>query len=164
MKNIDIRKLLDNKIFIFYALGILLFLMIFIIPKNDKDDVKYAEQKKTVKLYEISKKVEEHTMWNKSGNTLFTMDGLTIELDKIYNSENIELTIDNNEDYFINFIKDENTIGTLQIKNMNDPNFFGLRLEKISIPAEISKTGFNKILIVPSAGDNMYSLGHLKLF
>src|SRR4030042_4093172 len=159
MKNIDLRKLLDNKIFIFYALVILLFLIIFIIPKTEKDDEKYAEQKKAVKLLEVSKKIEEHTAWNKFGNTLFTLEGLTVELDKIYNSNYLELTIDNNEDYFIIFIKDENNIGTLQIKNLNDPSFFGLRSEKLSITPEISKEGFNKILIVPSAGDNMYSLG-----
>ncbi|MBN2546762.1 MAG: hypothetical protein JXB50_13260 [Spirochaetes bacterium] len=163
MKNIDLRKLIDNKIFIFYALAILLFLVIFIIPKTDKQNVKYAEQKNIVKLNEVSKKVDEHTAWNKEGNTLFTTEGLTVMLDKIYNSNILELTIDNNDDYFINFIKDENTIGTLQIKNLNDPNFFGLRLEKLSITPEISKTGFNKIQIVPITGDNMYSLGHIRL-
>ena len=89
-------------------------------------------------------------------------NGLIIDFDTIVHPSEIEISVDHNDNYLLNFLLNKNDIGDIRI-NINWIPERGLRVDSLSVPAKVIATGFNKILITPIDGDDKYSVGHLKI-
>lgn len=104
----------------------------------------------------------EGTTWNAEGCYVIHYNGIEINFDSTYYYKNIELSVDHNDQYVISFLKDSVEFGYLIIEK-DIINSGGLRVDSIKVPDLVGITGFDKICIYPRRGDDLFSVGHLRM-
>ena len=116
----------------------------------------------TVSIESLAARKAERTPWNASGNFMMPDRGLIVELGKICFSRTMDISLDHNDTYQLEFGRDNKVVGKMILRG--DPvGPSGLRVKRLALPQKVSKTGFDKIRIVPVEGDGLYSIGHLLL-
>jgi len=111
-----------------------------------------------VPLSRLSHKKAAQSDWAAADNVLFRSTGLRVELPELSRARSVELTVDGNDRYGILFARGSQVEGTVQIEKSKKG---GLALHELAVPDTASKTGFDRVEIVPLEGDNYYSVGHL---
>ncbi|MFZ5979692.1 MAG: hypothetical protein ACOYVF_03590, partial [Candidatus Zixiibacteriota bacterium] len=102
------------------------------------------------------------TSWKAEGNYIIRESGLEIRFDSPVTAPRLELSLDHNDDYTVSYYRDgkklaEQTVNTRLIEHS------GLRVDTLTVPVENIPDGYNSIVIVPSGGDLLYSVGHVSL-
>jgi len=110
----------------------------------------------------ITTPIKPGTPCNLSYCILFDSSGLTINLDKVYHTTHIELSLDHDDNYIIEIYNDDSVQYIDTIHTQTQPGG-GLRFGLIRLPAEISVAGFTKVRVRPYGGDEKYGLGHIRL-
>ncbi|UCD17086.1 MAG: hypothetical protein JSV44_11635 [Candidatus Zixiibacteriota bacterium] len=105
---------------------------------------------------------EPGTPCDAKGCILITDDGLCVELDKVYYSTFLEISLDQNDNYVLHFRSDSTVLATQTIY-ADLSRAPGLRLDMIRVPIEAVDHGYNNIFILPRGGDGLYGMGHLRL-
>ncbi|TPV97254.1 MAG: hypothetical protein B7733_00470 [Myxococcales bacterium FL481] len=101
--------------------------------------------------------------WNGPGTVRLDRSGVAIDLGRISRATTLELSFDNNDRYLVRYLHGAREIAshTLQ-REPNDPRK-GLAVRRTETPAAATRSGFDRIEVIPHGGDGRYSLGHLSL-
>ena len=111
----------------------------------------------------LSQIKEAGTPWNRTGNVLIPQDpgGLTVKFGTLQHASSLEISLDNNDNYRLYFMRGNITVSDATItSNTQNP---GLQIYTVSIPQNAAARGFDKVRIVAIQGDGSYSVGHLVL-
>ena len=115
---------------------------------------------KAVKLADVQKPVEEGTAFDAEGNTHFA-DAVEVDLGKVMAAPGVELSLDNNDDYRVVFLKGAVEVGAV-LTPMN-AKISGLRVARVKAPEEAVKAGYDTVRVLFLKGDTIHVLGHLRL-
>lgn len=103
------------------------------------------------------------TPFNCEGCLIIRGLGISVLLSEPRPADSLEISVDHNDVYTLEFLLDSVEVGivTVPIQLIHGG---GLRVDTIMIPDDARSQTFDQIIIVPSGGDNRYSVGHLLLF
>ncbi|HEX5658311.1 MAG TPA: hypothetical protein VFX59_14010 [Polyangiales bacterium] len=112
-------------------------------------------------LEDLSEPVREHALWDATGTFQIPARGVTIELPKPSHAVRLELSVDGNDDYRLEFRS-----GTKALAKVDTPAEArgAMRTRKVQVPDAARSAGFDYIYVRPSGGDGMYSIGYLRLY
>jgi arabinofuranosyltransferase len=120
------------------------------------------DTRSTHKLSLINTPKPAETPWDAPGNIQFTGLGIRVDMEGVIHSGKVEVSLDHNDEYLVEFFLGDSYEYSARLPNRSDGPT-GLRIEIITVPDRVLKTGYDSIKIVPINGDNMYSLGHLRV-
>jgi hypothetical protein len=83
-------------------------------------------------------------------------------LDSISHAARLEISVDHNDNYSLLFRRDTLELGTVEIPTQWIPER-GMRVDTIDIPRAATEGGFDNLWIVPRDGDDVYSMGHVRM-
>ncbi len=92
----------------------------------------------------------------------FSRSGIEISLGERYQSETLQIGLDQNDDYEIVYLQENQPIARQQVRRL-DTDEPGLRTHLLSVPAEAARKGYDRIRIFPLGGDKLYRMGALRL-
>lgn len=102
------------------------------------------------------------TPWNDSTNFIIRPAGIIISLDSLSFSTSLELSVDHNDHYLVMVGCDSIELSCGEVGN-GGSKLGGLRIDTVEVPLAAHTGGFNYIKIKPVSGDDLYSVGHVKL-
>ncbi|MBI5604259.1 MAG: hypothetical protein HY879_12985 [Deltaproteobacteria bacterium] len=115
-----------------------------------------------VPLSEIQLPKRAGTPWNQAGNIMISHRGLLVDLERPYEAEGLEISLDNNDDYLLIFFQEGKELAR-QMVPAPPVRKGGLAIHRISVPPEaFISGGVDRIKIVPLKGDGKFSIGHLR--
>ena len=116
-----------------------------------------------VTLSQLSVRKEIGSDWNGPGNIVIRpFRTLTIDLERMYYSREMEFSADNNDTYEFYFLKKGTEVG----QKIVYPAYIdvgGLNVYRVDIPQDVYEAGYDKIVVKGDGGDDYYSIGHLIL-
>jgi len=115
---------------------------------------------KKVKLADVNKPVEKGTAFDAKGNTHFA-DVVEVLLGKVMSATKVELSLDNNDDYRVDFLKGQVTVGS--VTTPKNAKISGLRVARLDVPEAAVDKGYDRVRVVFIKGDTIHVLGHLRL-
>ncbi|MCA9945311.1 MAG: hypothetical protein KC449_17630 [Anaerolineales bacterium] len=92
------------------------------------------------------------------GVLLFSPRGLEIQLETAVHPTQLQLSLDNNDDYQLVYFNDGVEVGQQLVPAPYTPD--GLAVHEVAIPETAVAAGFNRVRIFPMRGDNLFGLGH----
>ena len=92
------------------------------------------------------------------GVLLFSPRGLEIQLETAVHPTQLQLSLDNNDDYQLVYFNDGVEVGQQLVPAPYTPD--GLAVHEVTIPETAVAAGFNRVRIFPMRGDNLFGLGH----
>ncbi|THB69757.1 MAG: hypothetical protein D6B27_00120 [Gammaproteobacteria bacterium] len=101
------------------------------------------------------------TKWNAAGNKQFYH--MNVAFKKATKAKMIDISLDHNDRYIIEFESEDNKTASLKIEPKNPVRGGGLRRYMLSLPKDIKGKKIKKLTIEPIDGDGKYSLGHIRL-
>jgi hypothetical protein len=97
--------------------------------------------------------------WNERGNVIIPKNGeLSVKLDPPVVSEILEIAADSNDEYVVDFFRDETILGQLAVPRMPEQ---GIQARYLPLPKSILGKAFNRLVIRPLQGDGAYSVGDI---
>jgi len=102
--------------------------------------------------------VMEGADWNSSPAIVMTLRGVLVSSDSIHHGGTLEITLSGNDDYRLEFRHDGKAVGVRDIRQ-SGLEVGNLRTSRVSVP----ETEWNEIAVLPSGGDSLYSLAHMRL-
>jgi hypothetical protein len=123
------------------------------VPQNEDQHMIIVE------IAAISQIREQGSAWDAPGNILMNSRGAEVRLGDLRHASEIELSLDNNDQYRIDFLAGGKTLQKSYLEVHVLPSPGGLFVHRMKAPAR----EFDALRILPVAGDNRYSLGHIRL-
>ncbi len=123
--------------------------------KSAVHDVDYAK---------INTPIPQGTAWNAEGVSLIKESGIRINLPEEHKDNFLEISVDNNDRYYVGLFKGRRRLSELIIEPRTVLGRGGLRVDTLSIPQKAVKKGYDVLEIYRLAGDDLYSVGHVRLF
>jgi arabinofuranosyltransferase len=125
----------------------------------DREQYRYPELAHT-SLDSLLAPVPEQAMWNAPGTRQIQDDGLMIDLGKPSHAARMEVMLDGNDRYDLEFLNGRTVVGRIESKGID----VGLmRGRTLVLPERATKEGFSRILVRPSGGDGMFAIGYVRL-
>ena len=122
----------------------------------------YLSQPQKVDYTEFNVVKAEGTVYNCKGCIVLGETGLSVSFDTLVNMDQIEISVDHNDDYLLEFRYGADLIGSVEIdKHWIDGG--GLRVDTIEVPDSAVLAGFDRIVITPQNKSQLSSVGHLRL-
>lgn len=87
--------------------------------------------------------------------------GVLIALPNRVHKQRVSISLDGNDRYTVIFYNGSDSVKYLRLKSRRGQGK-GMRVHRITLPREVAEEGFDKIRILPTSGDDAYSIGHLK--
>lgn len=100
--------------------------------------------------------------WDGVGVLTIPDEGLDVALPGLTRAESVDVSLDHNDYYRLEFYNGERRVGRLGIGRSYQAGG-GLTRRRLQIPGESVKRGFDRVLVLPLAGDGKFSVGHLVL-
>ncbi len=125
----------------------------------DRERYMYPELQ-SVTLQALSVPVADASLWNGPGTRMFSSDGIEIAIDHISRASWIDLTLDGNDDYELEFRNGGTLQGRVLSPSLDLPY---IHSRGLSVPKHARKDGFDRILIRPARGDGAYSVAYVRL-
>lgn len=116
-----------------------------------------------VTLGSLTAPKSEGSPWNSPDNIQFHDSGIEINLENLYHSNSIEVSLDHNDTYKIIYLINNSEVDNGVIEGNKFSIKEGLAVYSVEVPSRAQANGFNSIKIIPMQGDGMYSIGHIKL-
>lgn len=104
----------------------------------------------------------EGLVWDDDNNYILRPSGIHIVLDSISSHEQFEISVDHNDYYYVSFYLDSLDLGGCAIMRQNN-KLGGLRVDTLDVPQNAKLAGYNNIYVYPERGDDLFSIGHLRL-
>lgn len=99
--------------------------------------------------------------WDAPGTVRVWENGLRVSLDAVRNDGVVELSADNNDRYELLFNRGGVTVGRVIAEPQRGKE--GLVIHRLEVPVPARDQGYDEIVIIPSGGDGVFSVGHLLL-
>lgn len=115
---------------------------------------------KQVKLAAVSTPRPQGTAFNAEGTVSFDR-ALAVDLGRVYKSAQVEVSLDNNDDYRLAFVLKQ--VEQASVDLAMDASIAGLRVLKVKVPEAGLKNGYDEVRIYFVKGDSIHALGHLVL-
>jgi arabinofuranosyltransferase len=125
----------------------------------DRERYRYPELRH-VKLDAMLQTIPERSPWNAPGAHVMADDGIMIDLGRTSHAKYIDISFDGNDDYQVEFRSGGNRLARLESKSLDKGLMHSRRID---VPAEITKQGFDGLLVRPDGGDGMFSMGNIRL-
>ncbi len=111
-------------------------------------------------LRNLSAPVGEAAPWDSPGARTFGTDGIEISIDYIAHASKVQLLLDGNDDYELEFRNGTASYGTAASLAVD----LGLlHTREVPVPSKAKSDGFDCILIRPTRGDGAYSVAFVRL-
>jgi hypothetical protein len=122
-----------------------------------------AEIRSRVTLSEFETPRARGTPWDAPGNIVIPGDPgyLVVEMEEPARAPVVELSLDNNDRYRIEFLRGGTIVGEHSVGP--DMTTGGLIVYRIEVPAEAVQAGYDAVRIGAVEGDSAWSVGHLRL-
>ncbi|HNT27197.1 MAG TPA: hypothetical protein PKH10_03365 [bacterium] len=114
-----------------------------------------------ISLARLTTPTREGAAWDAPGTVRVWENGLRVSLDAVRNDGSLELSADNNDRYELSFIRGGMTVGYVVAEPQRGKE--GLVIHRLEVPAPAREQGYDEIVIMPSGGDGVFSVGHLLL-
>ncbi len=111
----------------------------------------------TVSINKLQTKMRDNIPWNTHPAYIFKK-WIKVNLEKVYNSKKVTISLDNNDLYELTFNKDGEELGKISLPPLKAD---GLTSRTLGIPEEITVTGYDMVILTAVKGDTCYSVGHL---
>ncbi len=112
------------------------------------------------KLIELNEPIQEDAPWNASGALEMPQTGMTIDLPAPSHAQRMDVMFDSNDSYELSFFLGSKAVGKASSAAL-ERGF--MRTRSINLPAQATSEGFDHIVVHPVAGDQLYSIGYLRL-
>jgi hypothetical protein len=112
-------------------------------------------------LTAVQTPLPEGTALDHEGVVVFTVHGLEIGLETAVHHTQLELSLDNNDDYQIIYFNGSKEVGQQDLPAPYAPD--GLAIHTLNIPPTAVQAGFDRLRIFPTRGDDVFGLGHITL-
>lgn len=123
----------------------------------------YTDSPELEKTYaDICKPIAAGILWNAEGTTEIRPSGLLVRSDTTFHAQRIEVSVDHNDNYGITFYSDSIKVGR-SLMPRRSYHLGGMRIDTVEIPELAYLAGYNRMRIYPERGDDMYSIGHLRV-
>jgi hypothetical protein len=120
-----------------------------------------APDLRSLPIEQVSERKEQGSWWDVPGNQVLQRDSpLRLTLNGVHHTSRLELSVDNNDFYFVKYLLGGNFMGGHMI---HPSEGHGLAVHLLDVPAKARGQGFDAIEIMALAGDENYSLGHMIL-
>jgi len=113
-------------------------------------------------LADLSEPVPRGYVWNGVLATVLQKDGILVDLERPYQRSMIEMSMDHNDIYKVVFLRRGEKIGTVYV----EPRLIaggGMTTEAFAAPNAAVRDGYDALHILPLGGDNLYSIGHIRI-
>lgn len=125
----------------------------------DRDRYRYPSLVQD-RLLNVSAPIPDGAVWDQPPARTLTVDGIELTLDAPSHAKKLAIAFDANDSYRVLF----KSGGTVVAELDSAPHGQALmRTRWLSVPREARRTGFDRLLIRPLAGDGMYSFGYVRL-
>jgi len=116
-----------------------------------------------VPVAKLATPLAEGTPWDAPGTVRIPpgSGGLVVRLEHRSTAKRIQLSLDNNDRYRIEFLDGATRVGQFEVGPTADRT--GLTVYERDVPGTAVTRGFDALRIVPEDGDGAYSVGHLLL-
>ncbi|HSA33891.1 MAG TPA: hypothetical protein P5077_09225 [bacterium] len=114
-----------------------------------------------IPLSRLAKPKREGAAWDAPGTVRVWENGLRVSLDAPRNEGLLELSTDNNDRYELSFNHGGVTVGRVIAEPQRSKE--GLVIHRLEVPVPAREQGYDEIVIMPSGGDGVFSVGHLLL-
>lgn len=101
--------------------------------------------------------------WNAPENAVLDGNGLMIELGSPTHADQIEISVDSDDDYLISYVRGRRDLAARTIPRRTRDKGRGLDLRLVDVPRRAVLEGYDRILVIPLEGHAGYSVGHLRL-
>lgn len=128
------------------------------IYRRDREAVLEPEK---IPLSRLATHQREGAAWDAPGTVRVWENGLRVSLGTVRNEASVELSADNNDRYDLSFNRGGAPVGRVVAEPQRGKE--GLVIHHLDIPASARDRGYDEIVITPSGGDGVYSVGHLLL-
>ena len=107
----------------------------------------------------LRKYVPNGQPWDAPGNVIIPRNGeLSVKLDPPVVSEILEIAADSNDEYVVDFFRNETILGQLTVPRMPQ---MGIQARYLPLPKSILGKPFNRLVVRPLQGDGAYSVGDI---
>jgi arabinofuranosyltransferase len=89
-------------------------------------------------------------------------DGIDVKMGRTTCAATLDISLDNNDDYELTFMKGTQVVGNYPVQKITLPNG-GLQVYAVPVPQTAVQAGYDVIHVAPVSGDGSYSIGHLIL-
>lgn len=112
-------------------------------------------------LAAVQKPQAQGTALDSEGVVKFTVHGIEIGLETAVHNTQLEISLDNNDDYQIIYFNGSLEVGHQTLAAPYTPD--GLAIHTVDIPTTVAQSGFDRMRIFPTRGDDVFGLGHITL-
>jgi arabinofuranosyltransferase len=116
----------------------------------------------TVTIDDLSEIKAAGTAWSDPDNTVITGGDLTVELNGRSHAPGLEISLDHNDTYRIDYLDGDDVVANQELAPAYT-DIGGLAIHRVAVPPEAVEAGYTKLRITPVGGDDMYSVGHIRL-
>ncbi|MEE9386003.1 MAG: hypothetical protein V3V08_21545 [Nannocystaceae bacterium] len=117
----------------------------------------------SVSLRDLKKVREAGSEWNGPGTLRLDPSGIRIDSEERQHGRRLDVSFDNNDRYVVRYLLDDREIARQDLRRSGDSPRGGLARQTLSIPLAARREGFDSIVIVPTGGDGLFSLGHVRI-
>ncbi|MBI1387387.1 MAG: hypothetical protein GC154_02945 [bacterium] len=122
-----------------------------------------SEPWSTITLDDLSRRLPNEIDWDHEDTFVFFEDGLTINLGGVHHEPWIEISLDSNDLYTMQYRRGGDTLLETPVPE-NPAVKRGMASRVFAVPPEVSEGGYDQIRILPKEGDDAFSIGHLFLY
>ena len=117
---------------------------------------------KQVDAATIGEPLPAGTPWHDPRTTTFDHEGLRIELGDVSHASSARIALDGDDRYAIAFVRGEEPPQEPAVLPW-DPQRRGIAHHVVPVPEAVRDAGFDAVLVLPTAGNNIFATGGLKL-
>jgi len=111
---------------------------------------------------QVNQPKKRGTVWNAPGTFRLSRGGMSVALDSVCHNKQLEISLDHNDMADVSYFRDGVEIG-YNIIERTLISGGGLRVDTLNVPASAYCPGYDRIDILPFSGDDLYSIGHVRL-
>lgn len=130
------------------------------VPFSPSHAERIAAVSEIVTARDLAVAKENGEEWDSPGTAVINEDGVRITFDGLNHAPVLELSLDSNDVYLLTFMRDGAVVGA-DVFGKLPQNGLAVRFAEVGVQG--LRGGYDELVIVPLAGDGMYSVGHVLL-
>ncbi|WP_028885686.1 6-pyruvoyl-tetrahydropterin synthase-related protein [Teredinibacter turnerae] len=141
-----------------YLCTLLVFYWLTGSPRTASKDDLFASVRTTIAAEDYANPVNMHSEWNATGNFIIPSSGVAVEFAEVQHNSHISLSLDSNDSFMLWLLNNDELVTS---DFLHGRNVGGMFTYTLMFNKNTMDTGFDKLVLVPVAGDGAFSLGHI---